>query len=137
MRLGELCSSNPLRIPHPKIDKLACQAQGVGIFAKGEIPLRDAYCEHFYLVFRFANYLEKVLEGILFCTPRRAKTSSASSLFDALRELATANFDDRLLKPLGRLSVLHRYTHGILYHRAGGLSIVFLRRMAGKWARVT
>ncbi|MBR4014219.1 MAG: hypothetical protein IKJ00_08000 [Clostridia bacterium] len=28
MWLGELCSSNPLRIPHPKIDKLACQAQG-------------------------------------------------------------------------------------------------------------
>ena len=27
-----------VRIPHPKIDKLACQAQGVGIFAVGEIP---------------------------------------------------------------------------------------------------
>ncbi|MBO5884152.1 MAG: hypothetical protein J6Q78_07075 [Clostridia bacterium] len=26
MRLGELCSSNPLRIPHSEIDKLACQA---------------------------------------------------------------------------------------------------------------
>ncbi|MBE6667143.1 MAG: hypothetical protein E7607_02390 [Ruminococcaceae bacterium] len=26
MRLGEPCSTNPLRIPHPKIDKLACQA---------------------------------------------------------------------------------------------------------------
>ena len=35
-------SSNPLRISHPKIDKLACQAQGVDIFAKGEIPLFDA-----------------------------------------------------------------------------------------------
>ena len=39
MRLGELRSSNPLRIPHPKIDKLACQAQGVGILAIGEITL--------------------------------------------------------------------------------------------------
>ena len=38
---------NPLRISHPKIDKLACQVQGVDIFAKGEIPLYDAYCVHF------------------------------------------------------------------------------------------
>ena len=45
-------SSNPLRIPHPKIDKLACQAQGVGIFAKGEITLLDAYCT--YLIFKCA-----------------------------------------------------------------------------------
>ena len=44
MRLNELCSLNPLRIPHPKIDKLACQAQGAGIFATGEISLRDANC---------------------------------------------------------------------------------------------
>ena len=34
------CSSNPLRMPHPKIDKLACQAKGVGILAIGEITLR-------------------------------------------------------------------------------------------------
>ena len=40
-------SSNPLRIPHPKIDKLACQAQGAGIFAKGEIPFNDATYIHF------------------------------------------------------------------------------------------
>ena len=33
-------SSNPLRIPHPKIDKLACQAKGEGIFAVGEITRR-------------------------------------------------------------------------------------------------
>ena len=46
MRLGELRSSNPLRIPHPKIDKLACQAQGVGILAVGEISLLDAYCTY-------------------------------------------------------------------------------------------
>ena len=65
MRLGELCSSNPLRIPHPKIDKLACQAQGVGIFAKGEITLRDAFCT--YLICRailldpniISHFLEK------------------------------------------------------------------------------
>ena len=38
---------NPLRISHPKIDKLACQAQGADIFAKDEIPLYDAYCVHF------------------------------------------------------------------------------------------
>ena len=42
MWLGEPRSTNPLRIPHPKIDKLACQAQGVGIFAEGEISLHDA-----------------------------------------------------------------------------------------------
>ena len=29
---------NWVRILRPKIDKLACQAQGVSIFAKGEIP---------------------------------------------------------------------------------------------------
>ena len=46
MWLGELRSANPLRIPHPKIDKLACQAQGVGIFAKSEITLHDAYCTY-------------------------------------------------------------------------------------------
>ena len=44
--LDEQRSSNPLRIPHPKFDKLACQAQGAGIFAKGEISLRDAYCTY-------------------------------------------------------------------------------------------
>ena len=38
---------NPLRISHPKIDKLSCQAQGADIFAKGEIPLYNAYCIHF------------------------------------------------------------------------------------------
>ena len=27
-----------VRIPHPKIEELALQAQGVGIFAAGEIP---------------------------------------------------------------------------------------------------
>ena len=72
-------------------------AQGVGIFAKGEITLRDAYCEHFYLVFRFANFLEKVLEGIIFCFVRRAEKSSTSRLFDTLQKLATANFQDRLV----------------------------------------
>ncbi len=49
MRLNELCSLNLLRIPHPKIDKLACQAQGVGILAKGEISLHDAYCTYLTL----------------------------------------------------------------------------------------
>ena len=48
------CSSNPLRIPHSEIDKLACQAQSVGIFAAGELSLRDAYCEHFYWIFLIA-----------------------------------------------------------------------------------
>ena len=40
MWLVEFCSTNPLRIPHPKSDKLACRGLGVGIFAKGEISLR-------------------------------------------------------------------------------------------------
>ena len=30
--------TNPLRIPHPKIEELALQAQGVGIFVKDEYP---------------------------------------------------------------------------------------------------
>ena len=48
-RINELCSLNPLRIPRPKIDKLACQAQGVGILAKG----RDISLMHTatYLIF--------------------------------------------------------------------------------------
>ena len=37
LRFLALCVRNPVRIPRPKIDKLACQAQGVGIFAAGEI----------------------------------------------------------------------------------------------------
>ena len=37
MWLGELRSTNPLRIPPSEIDKLACQAQSVGIFAAGEL----------------------------------------------------------------------------------------------------
>ena len=41
-----VCSANPLRIPRPKIDKLACQAQGVGIFASRINP-PDAYCSYF------------------------------------------------------------------------------------------
>ena len=44
MRLVEPCSAIPLRIPRPKIDKLACQAEDVGILAESEIPLLDAYC---------------------------------------------------------------------------------------------
>ena len=44
--LNERSSLNPLRISHPKIDKLACQTQGADIFAIGEIPLYDAYCMH-------------------------------------------------------------------------------------------
>ena len=48
-RLGELCSSNPLRIPHSKIDKLACQAESVGIFAAGEISFIDTYCAYLIL----------------------------------------------------------------------------------------
>jgi len=37
----------PLRISHPKVDKLACQTQGADIFAEGEISPYDAYCVHF------------------------------------------------------------------------------------------
>ena len=49
------------------------------------------------LSFRFANFLEKVLEGIIFCTTRRAKTSGVSRLFGTLQKSATANFQDRLV----------------------------------------
>ena len=51
MWLGKLRSPNPLRIPHPKIDKLACQAEGGGILAEGEITFRDADCNIFHLIF--------------------------------------------------------------------------------------
>ena len=36
-----LCLGIQVRIPRPKIDKLACQAQGVGILAFGEIPVAE------------------------------------------------------------------------------------------------
>jgi hypothetical protein len=36
LRLFE--SQNGVRIPHPKIEELALQAQGVGIFTYGEYP---------------------------------------------------------------------------------------------------
>jgi hypothetical protein len=86
MWLGELGSSNPLRIPRPKIDKLACQAQGVGIFAVGEIPLLDAQCIYFkqYSVVRYP-----------------------------------------LGSDIGDGCCMDSLTHEILYHRTGGLSIVF------------
>ena len=63
MWLGELCSTNPLRIPHPKIDKQACQAQGVGILAKGEITLHDAYCDIFNFMMQQRASCEKSGEG--------------------------------------------------------------------------
>ena len=44
--LDKLSLSNPLRIPHPKFDKLACQTQGAGIFAAGEITIHDADCTY-------------------------------------------------------------------------------------------
>ena len=47
--------------------------------------------------FRFANFLEKVLEGTIFCFVRKAKTSGVARDFESLRELATANFQDRLV----------------------------------------
>ena len=54
MRLGELCSSNPLRIPRSKIDKLACRDLGVGILA----VRRDIRLMHTVHIFIFcANLL--------------------------------------------------------------------------------
>ena len=35
-RVLSLSRQDPVRIPRPKIDKLACQAQGAGIFTFGE-----------------------------------------------------------------------------------------------------
>ena len=65
MWLGEPRSTNPLRIPHPKIDKLACQAQGVGILAKGEISLHDAYCTYLILIFKIKH--SYFTTDLLFC----------------------------------------------------------------------
>ena len=54
-----------VRIPHPKIDKLACQTQGVGIFAhRAKFPIfsniaRCAVC--------FFGYLSTELRGICAC----------------------------------------------------------------------
>ena len=43
------------------------------------------------------DFLEKVLEGIIFCFVPMAKTSSVSRDFGALQKFATANFQDRLV----------------------------------------
>ena len=51
---------NPLRISHPKIDKLACQAQGADIFTLSEIPLRDATIYIFKLWNFDRNYLSSL-----------------------------------------------------------------------------
>ena len=53
MRRGFELAQKPLRIPHPKIGKLACQAQGVGIFAEGEISLHDA--QYIFSVWDFSK----------------------------------------------------------------------------------
>ena len=48
-----------VRIPHPKIDKLACQAQGVGIFAhRAKFPERSASNEVLLTVAKntYANF---------------------------------------------------------------------------------
>ena len=45
------CANARVRIPHPKIDKLACQAQGAGIFAVGEIP--GFICTSYEVLFSF------------------------------------------------------------------------------------
>ena len=44
---ASFCSANPLRIPRPKIDKLACQARARVFSPYGEITFRDAYCNIF------------------------------------------------------------------------------------------
>ena len=50
-----------------------------------------------YSVFRFANFLEKVLEIIIFCFGWSAKTSGVARDFEHLQKFATANFQDRLV----------------------------------------
>ena len=40
--LNHSAARHGVRIPRPKIDKLACQAKGVGIFAKCEYPYAAA-----------------------------------------------------------------------------------------------
>ena len=66
MRCGSasFSSSNPLRIPRPKIDKLAYQAQGVGILAVRRDIRFDANRAYFYLLrksfnFTLGNYITK------------------------------------------------------------------------------
>ena len=49
---------NPLRISHPKIDKLACQAQGADIFTAGEVPLYDATI-YIYYANKIITYFSK------------------------------------------------------------------------------
>ena len=112
MRLGELCSSNPLRIPHPKIDKLACQAQGVGIFAVGEITLRDAYCEHFYLIFRF---LVRLLVFLLFGSLEKVKRCKGFPRF-------CVRLEHKFSSPQGVNTYMPCIKAFLFYHTYGGLS---------------
>ena len=66
-------SSNPLRIPRPKIDKLACQAQGAGIFAEGEITLHNARCILYTCVLWYYITTFCVLQGV--CVKKFKKLS--------------------------------------------------------------
>ena len=76
---------NPLRISHPKIDKLACQAQGADIFANGEITLNDANrtllsfgCNSLHHI--YAEPSEKRLNELRSLNPLRISHRSVSSL---------------------------------------------------------
>ena len=70
---ASFCSMNPLRIPRPKIDKLACQAQGVGIFAVRRNNLPWCILQHIwfscFLAFRI---LDRDHPGRIFCRPKTA-----------------------------------------------------------------
>ena len=63
MRCGSasFSSSNPLRIPRPKIDKLAYQAQGVGILATGEIFLCSIMQSCIFLSFACVLFSRSVI----------------------------------------------------------------------------
>lgn len=53
-----LCAQQWVRIPLPKIDKLACQVQRVGIFAMGEYP---GFTPRFEGVLFHYNYLKRFI----------------------------------------------------------------------------
>jgi hypothetical protein len=74
-----VCSSNPLRTPHPQIDKLACQAQGVGVFAAGEIT-SAMHTVHTYFALLF-YHTQKELSRVFW---KRKRTLSFLMIDNAL-----------------------------------------------------
>ncbi len=108
MWLGELCSSNPLRIPHPKIGKLAVACAGRGYLrrkAKYPSVMHTVTCLIFLCFFSPLEFSIEIISGEYF-------TVSKTAYFEPLSEVAVLHH---------RAAVRHFKTV-LLYHNCFALS---------------